>query len=168
MSKKIQPIIAGKLLIGRHEWCTLPELDIPFIKAKIDTGAKTSAIHAFNIRTKVIKKQITAIFDVHPIQADTETTITCTAPIVDERDIMSSNGHKETRFIIQTAMVLGKHTWPIELSLSNRDPLKYRLLLGREALKSKVLIDPDHSSYQSKVTQKQLEVAYGCLPPKKT
>ena len=160
MTTQLKKSIAGKLLIGRHEWCSFPDLGIPLIKGKVDTGAKTSAIHAFNIKTRKQGRQKIAVFDIHPIQGDNETCITCKAPIIDEREIMSSNGHKENRYIIQTKMTLGNKTWDIELSLSNRDPLRYRLLLGREALRSRVLIDPDHTSHQRKVSKKALEKIY--------
>ena len=153
MIEKYEKKIGDKLLIGRHEWCALPELNIPLIKGKVDTGAKTSAIHAFDITTKMIDGQLHAQFLVFPIQGDNEHSVACCAPVIDERDIMSSNGHKETRLIIQTKLSLGDQSWPIQVSLSNRDPLKYRLLLGREALSTRVLIDPNHTSYQKKVSK---------------
>lgn len=155
MTKKLIKTVDGRLLIGRAEWCALPLLHIPLIKGKVDTGAKTSAIHAFNIQTIVKNQKRYAKFDVHPIQANTDICVHCCAPIADIRDIMSSNGHKERRLVIQTNLTLGDKTWSIEVSLSNRDPLKYRFLLGREALKTRVLIDPDHTSYQKKVTGKK-------------
>jgi len=160
MSVKLRKIIENKLLIGKDEWCELPELKIPLIKAKVDTGAKTSAIHAFNIKKIIRRQKYFATFDMHPLQANTTLTIHCCALIIDERDIMSSNGHKEKRLIIQTDLTLGKQTWPIEISLSNRDPLKYRFLLGREALKSRVLIDPDHTHYQKKATKRKIMEIY--------
>lgn len=165
MKKKSTKKMGNKLLIGRHEWCSFPDLCIPLIKGKVDTGAKTSAIHAFNIKMKSKKNKQYAIFDVYPIQSNADIVITCRAPVIDERHIMSSNGHKEARLIIQTKLILGDESWPIELSLSNRDPLKYRLLLGREALRSRVLIDPDHTSYQKKISKKTLIATYSA-PPK--
>lgn len=153
MSKsKKKKVVDGKLLIGRYEWCALPDLNIPIIKGKVDTGAKTSAIHAFNIKHQIINKKPHALFDIHPLQSNTDICINCRAPIIDERDIMSSNGHIEKRYIIETLFELGDHAWMIELSLSNRDPLKFRLLLGRQALRKRVLIDPDHASYQRCIT----------------
>ncbi|MES2203590.1 MAG: RimK/LysX family protein [Pseudomonadota bacterium] len=140
----------NKILVGRSEWCGLPELNIPLIKAKIDTGAKTSAIHAFDICSKVIDHKPYASFKVHPLQGDTHITITCEAPIIDERYIMSSNGHKEHRYIIMTSLKLGKHVYQIELSLSNRDPLTFRLLLGREALNKRMIVDPSVTCQQGK------------------
>lgn len=141
-----------KLLIGRDEWCQLPDLHIPAIKAKIDTGAKTSALHAFNIK-RIQKNQKRYVkFDIHPLQGDDHTLVTCRAPIVDERHIMSSSGHIEHRYVIQTTVAIGNQQWLIEVTLSNRDPLRYRMLLGREALNSRVLIDPNLTCHQKKIT----------------
>ena len=137
-----------KLLVGRDEWCRLPDLHITAIKAKIDTGARTSALHAFNI--KPIKKDHKRYvkFDIHPMQGDDHVLITCKAPIFDERHIMSSSGHIEHRYVIQTTLTIGGQSWPIEMTLSNRDPLRYRMLLGREALNNRVLIDPNLTCHQ--------------------
>lgn len=160
MNKKKQKTIGDKLLIGRHEWCALEQLHIPFIKGKVDTGAATSAIHAFNIQAVTERRKLFALFDVHPLQGNTDIVVHCKAPIIDERVIMSSNGQKETRYIIQTQLKLNQHTWKIEVSLSNRDPLKYRFLLGRQALRNRVLIDPDHTNFQKRVTKKDILRAY--------
>lgn len=131
-----------KQLIGRHEWCLLPDLPLPPIKAKIDTGAKTSALHAFHI--KIIDKNGVdhVSFDIHPIQGDSHTTQSCVYPLHSECHVRSSNGIKEHRYAIKTHLTLGDKTWPIKLTLSNRDPLRYRMLLGREALNGEVIIDP--------------------------
>ncbi|NKB47658.1 MAG: ATP-dependent zinc protease [Legionellales bacterium] len=133
-------IIHKKLLIGRNEWCQLPGLNIPAIRAKIDTGAKTSAIHAFNI--KPLHRETYVRFDVHPLQGDESILIHCQAPILDKRYIMSSNGHKEHRYVIVTSLKIDGQCWDIELTLSNRDPLRHRMLLGRQALNHRVVIDP--------------------------
>lgn len=130
------------------------------IKAKIDTGAKTSAIHAFNISYKKINNVDTVFFDVHPLQSNNTLVIHCQAPVVDKRNIMSSNGQQEKRYVISSEMTLAGQTWPIELTLSNRDPLKYRLLIGREALSNKVLIDPSLSCHQKHMTSKEALLLY--------
>lgn len=147
--------IKKRLLIGRDEWCQLPDLHLPAIKAKIDTGAKTSALHAFNI--KPVKKRHAKFvrFDIHPLQSDDKTLVSCIAPLIDERHIMSSSGHIEHRYVILTTLVMGEEQWKIEVTLSNRDPLRYRLLLGREALNSRVLIDPSLSCHQKKIKHKK-------------
>lgn len=150
--KKIMEI-QNKLLIGRSEWCALPLLNIPLIKAKIDTGAKTSALHALNIECDYINGQPCVHYDIHPIQGNDEVIVRCTSLVVDRRMIMSSNGHKENRYVISTSLSLGAKTWPIELTLSNRAPLRFRLLLGREALNRRVMIDPNLNYHQGKPVQ---------------
>lgn len=145
----------NKLLIGRDEWLCFEELALPLIKAKIDTGAKTSAIHAFNIHYKKHNAIDMVYFDVHPLQGNTTQTVHCQAPVIDRRNIMSSNGHQEKRYVISLLMNIANQCWPIELTLSNRGPLKYRLLIGREALKCRVLIDPSLSCHQKKITNKE-------------
>ena len=120
--------IGDKLLIGRAEWIVFPELSIPAIKAKIDTGAKTSSLHALNIKTKWIHHTEIVVFDVYPLQANDQTIIHCRAPVIDRRLIMSSNGSKENRYVIKTRISLAAMTWEIEVPLSDRDPIKYRML----------------------------------------
>lgn len=151
------PLTDKLLLVGRCEWCALPDIAIPAIKAKIDTGAKTSAIHAFDIHSE---DQRHVFFKVHPLQANTEIIVECCAPIVDQRYIMSSNGHKEHRYIIMTKLRLGAAVTDIELSLSNRDPLTFRLLLGREALSQRMLIDPSLTCVQGRHKRKVAEALY--------
>ena len=152
--------MVDKLLIGRNEWCQLPDLQIPVIKAKIDTGAKTSAIHAFNIRPVTENQQTWVLFDIYPLQGNTNPRLTCRAPVVDVRAIMSSNGHKEHRYIVKTNLQLADKVWQVELSLSNRDPLRFRLLLGREALKNFVLIDPNLSCHLGDFKKSELSALY--------
>lgn len=142
MNKYKIEIIDDKILIGRHEWCQLPKLHIPATRAKIDTGAKTSAIHAFNIKQKNLHGKPYVYFDMHPLQHNEEVSISCHAPVVDQRMIISSNGSKELRYVIETSLSMAGHEWNIELTLSSRDQLRFRLLLGREALNKRVLIDP--------------------------
>ena len=153
-------MIGDKLLIGRNEWCQLPDLKIPAIKAKIDTGAKTSAIHAFNIKPTLRKGVKYVYFDVNPIQGNDDFLISCKAPVLDERHITSSNGHKEHRYVITTPIKMGDQYWDIELTLSNRDPLRYRMLLGREALNNRVLIHPGITCSQGKIPKKVLTKTY--------
>lgn len=153
-------MMADKLLIGRHEWCALPAFKIPAIKAKIDTGAKTSSIHAFNIKKKYIKDVEYVYFDIHPLQGNNRLTISAKAPVIDERKITSSNGHKELRYVIATTLSMANRSWLIEVTLSNRDPLRYRMLLGRQALNTKVIIDPHLSCHQKKLSSQQLKRIY--------
>jgi hypothetical protein len=155
--KKIEKL----LLIGWREWCQLPQLHIPAIKAKIDTGARTSALHAFDMRLHVRKGQRYVRFSVYPIQGNTSLVVHCESPLVEERAIMSSNGHREHRYIILTQITLAHQTREIELSLSNRDPLKFRMLLGREALKNFALVDASRSFCQGRIRKIELKKLYG-------
>ncbi len=155
-----QLTIKNRLLIGRDEWCELPDLHIPAIKAKIDTGAKTSALHAFNIRPVKKNHKHFVRFDMHPLQGNDNTIVSCIAPLIDERHIMSSSGHIEHRYVISTAVVIGDQQWEMQVTLSNRDPLRYRMLLGREALNSRVLIDPSLSCHQKKIKYKKAMKLY--------
>ena len=139
-----------KIMVGRCEWCSLPDLAIPRIKAKMDTGARTSALHAFNIHTETVENKRYALFSIHPLQRNALLTHHCRALILEQRAIMSSNGHKENRYIVQTTLQLGEHCYTIELSLSNRDPLRFRLLLGREALNKRMVVDPSLVHQQRK------------------
>ena len=162
MVRNVSPkIINDKLLLGRCEWCQLPELDIPIIKAKIDTGAKTSSLHAFNIK-KTFKQSVEYVsFDLHPIQGNDQTIVTCCAKVIDERPIMSSNGHIENRLVIKTQLKIADYEWSIEVTLSNRDPLRYRMLLGRESLADRVLIDPSINCNQRKIKKSEVFKRYG-------
>lgn len=148
------PHAFDKLLIGRSEWCRLPKLKLPAIKAKIDTGAKTSALHALNIKPFRQKGQTWVYFDVYPLQGNQQVLVACKAPVLGRRLVMSSNGHKENRYVIETALGLGEHCWKIQLTLANRDPLRFRLLLGREALGSRFLIDPNSVHRQGYLKKK--------------
>ncbi len=134
-----------KLIVGSQEWCSLPDLNIPAIKARVDSGAKTSSIHAFNIHPFKRDSQPWVSFEVHPIQNDRKTSIRCEAPIIDRRHVKSSSGSSEKRFVIMSTLVLGGNTWKIELTLNNRDSMGYRMLLGREAMKERMLVDPASS-----------------------
>jgi len=141
--------VAGKprepFLIGWREWAGLPELcDIP-VKAKIDTGARTSAIHAWNIKRFEKDGAPWVSFELHPVQKDNRTRIACTAPIHDVREVRSSDGATQTRIVIRTRLKLGGRSWPIELTLARRDQMGFRMLIGRTALKRRVLIDPAKS-----------------------
>lgn len=140
-------------IIGFREWISLPDLDMVAIKGKIDTGAKTSSLHAFDIKVVKRKDQRWVKFKVHPIQKNSDVVVSCAALLVDRRVVTDSGGHKELRFVIRTTMLLGPHRKEIELTLSNRESMKYRMLIGREALKQ-FYIDPSQS-YLLKKSQKQ-------------
>jgi ribosomal protein S6--L-glutamate ligase len=147
--------LEDKLVVGWHEWCSLPKLGLPAIKAKIDTGAKTSALHAFDIEYYRKNHKDFVRFYIHPVQGDDDLIIRCRAKIIDTRVVMSSNGHKEERFVISTPLTINGRGWDIEVTLSNRDPLTFRMLLGREAMARQVIVDPHRKDIQGKLSKKQ-------------
>ncbi|MEL7489026.1 MAG: RimK/LysX family protein, partial [Pseudomonadota bacterium] len=134
-----------KPVIGWREWVTLPDLGGPAIKAKIDTGARTSALHAFRIRPFEKNGVPHVAFFVHPVQHRKRPEIACEAPILEQRAVKSSNGQSEMRYVIETRAVLGDKTFSIELTLTNRDELGFRMLIGREALRGRFLVDSGKS-----------------------
>jgi len=134
----------GSLVIGWREWVALPELGIDRIKAKIDTGARTSALHAFAVRAFRDRGTKYACFGVHPLQRDRETEIWCTAEIIDERRVADSGGHREWRYVIGTHLHMSGSTWPIELTLTARDTMLFRMLVGRTAIPG-LRVDPMRS-----------------------
>lgn len=133
------------LIVGWREWVGLPDLGIDGIKAKIDTGARTSAIHAWNIVREERGDGPWVRFDLHPLQRNNRIVVACAAPLCDERTVRNSGGHAERRYVVRTRLRLGGETWPIELSLTNRDQMGFRLLLGRTALEGRFRIDPGRS-----------------------
>lgn len=131
--------------IGWREWLSLPQLQIPRIKAKVDTGARTSALHAFDLDYFEHDAVLMVRFKVHPLQRDTHCTIEAIAPVVDKRAVRNSGGHAQERPVIKTQAVLGPQRWDIELTLTNRDVMGFRMLLGREAVRHRFLVDPGKS-----------------------
>ena len=134
-----------KSIIGWREWVALPDLKIPAIKAKIDTGAKTSSLHAFDIRVFEADGGQKVRFGIHPLQRNTDIVIYCEADIKELRTVTDSGGHSEARYVICTTLSLGNQRWPIEMTLARRDNMKYRMLLGRSALRGRLLIDLDRA-----------------------
>lgn len=134
-----------RAIIGWREWAALPELGVDRINAKIDTGAKTSAIHAFRAKCVETDDGPVVEFFLHPRRRRKKPEIFCRAPLIDTRLIKSSNGQTEERFVIKTPLRMGDQTWKIELSLTNRDAMGYRILIGRDALEKRFLIQSDAS-----------------------
>lgn len=139
---------APTLTLGWQEWVSLPLLGLPAIKAKIDTGARTSALHAFDLEPA---GDGLIAFKVHPMPRRPELVVQCRARLVDTRDITSSNGERERRIVIETDIEIAGRRWPIEVSLTNRSLMRARMLLGRQALARHVLIDPAASLLQPRL-----------------
>ena len=134
--------MTNKITVGWREWLALPELGIDKIKAKVDTGARTSCIHAFRVEEFIQDEQVWVRFWVHPIQDDNDTEIQCQAKVIDQRTVTDSGGHQEQRYVIQTQLLIGGQQWPIEATLTNRDTMKFRMLLGRQAMRNRFTVNP--------------------------
>ena len=144
------PTEQAKPTLGWREWITLPELNITHIKAKIDTGARSSALHAFAIEPYRKAGQRWVMFAIHPQQNNTDIIIECHAPIKDRRMVSDSGGHKQRRYVIETPLLLGSAIISAEMTLTNRDSMLFRMLIGRTSLNDRFLIDPSASYCQGK------------------
>lgn len=136
-------------IIGWREMLALPDLHINRIKAKIDTGARTSALHAFNYQEFLQDDKTMIRFAIHPIQRDNKTTVVATAELLEYRKITSSVGHAQVRPVILTTIKLGRYCWQIEITLTNRDVMGFRMLLGRQGVRDRFLVNPGKSFLQS-------------------
>lgn len=134
------PEATQQLQFGWEEWISLPDLGVPALRAKVDTGARTSALHAFDIETFGPASKPKVRFTVHPIPGRDDLVIPCSAPIVDRREVTSSNGEKELRYVIESNLSVNGDSWPIEITLTNRATMQSRMLLGRQALKDHITI----------------------------
>jgi len=133
--------LANRRVVGWREWVALPQLGLPAIEAKVDTGAKTSSLHAFALDYFEENGKRRVCFGVHPLRDDDLEVFAC-ADVVDDRVVVSSNGHEEHRFVIRTPVTLAGETWPIELTLTDRREMRYRMLLGRQAMQGRLAVDP--------------------------
>ncbi|VXD21358.1 ATP-dependent zinc protease family protein [Planktothrix paucivesiculata] len=136
------------LTIGWREWVALPGLGIGEIKAKIDTGAPSSSLHAFDIHILEFKNKQRVRFKIHPIQRNTVNTVSAEVDLIEYRTVRNSGGLMELRPVILTNIEMMGKQWLIELTLTNRDAMGFRMLLGRQAIKGRFLIDC-HQSFLS-------------------
>ena len=158
----------NKIILGSEEWCSFPELGIPAIKARVDSGAKTSALHAINI-APFVKDGINWVkFDINPIQNNLKTVIHCEALLIDKRVVKSSSGFREQRYVIQSNINIGSDLWAIEMTLTNRDSMGFRMLLGREAMSGRILVDPQQQYLLGQNTTENLKDLYVNAIPNKS
>ena len=132
-------------LAGWREWVSLPGLGVPWIKAKLDTGARTSALHAFDLEEVEVDGVRSVRFWVHPWQATDDDPVEATCPVLDVREVRSSSGHSEERFVVPMEVALVGRTVTAEVTLSRRDEMGFRMLVGREALRQGYAVDPGRS-----------------------
>lgn len=150
-----------KRIAGWREWISLPDLGVGEIKVKLDTGARTSALHAFDLETFSRGGAPWVRFAIHPMQRIDDFALQCEAPIIDMRQVTNSGGGSEKRYFIETTLGLGGEQWPIEISLTNRDQMGFRMLLGRTAMKGRLIVDPVGSyrlgKHKRKIKRKRLK-----------
>lgn len=136
---------AGLVTIGWREWTALPEWGVPHLKAKVDTGARTSSLHAFNLEWFEREGKAWVRFEIHPWQRSAEESIAAEAPVIDTRDVKNSSGGIDRRPIIQTVVVIAGHEIEAEVTLTRRDEMGFRMLIGREAIRRRFLVDSGRS-----------------------
>lgn len=136
---------APPAVLGWREWVGLPDLGVEVVKAKLDTGARTSSLHAFRMKRFERDGEAMVRFEVHPLQRSTASAQTVEAVMVEERSVRSSSGQEELRPVIMTRVELAGERWPIELTLTRRDTMGFRMLLGRQALRGRAVVDPGRS-----------------------
>lgn len=142
--------------IGWREWVSLPDLGVHAVKAKIDTGARSSALHAFDVEQFERSGRAMVRFQAHPIQRNDDYIVTAEAALLEERLVRNSGGQAEMRPVIETAVQVGGVMWTIELTLTNRDDMGFRMLLGRQAVRRRYLVDPGRSFLQPLPDQHRL------------
>lgn len=142
--------MAEQMVIGWREWVGFPDLGIPQIKAKVDTGARTSCLHAFLVEPFERNGVAWVRFDIHPNQRSSKDVLSCAAPVLDRRLVRDSGGHEELRYVIETAISIGELTHTAEVTLTDRDSMKFRVLLGRTAMEGRYIVNPGKSYLRGK------------------
>lgn len=137
--------MTNKLIVGAIEVCHLPELGIKNLSVRVDTGAQTSSIHVDNLKKITKKGKPWVEFDIHPNLYDVNEVTRCESRIKDIRWVKSSNGTRQQRFVIETDFEIGEQRWPILITLTDRSDMTYMMLLGREGMKDKILVDPSQN-----------------------
>ncbi len=147
----------ARLDVGWREWVSLPELGLPAVKAKIDTGARTSALHAHDIAEERGEDGTALVgFTVQPLQRDGSVAVRCRAPLVDRRSVTDSGGHRAERWVIRTQLVMGTRSRSVEITLVDRGDMLFRMLVGRTALVPDVGVDPARSFLLGRVSARPL------------
>lgn len=146
-------------ILGWREWLALPELGIPAIKAKVDTGARSSALHAASVEPIGGPDGDWVRFRVHPVKSRPDIVVEGEAPVLDRRVVSDSGGHREQRIFIRTLVAAGDTRWPIEINLTDRETMLFPMLLGRTAMAGRVRVDPE-CSYLLGRPDEELRQAY--------
>ncbi len=153
MSKKL-------ITVGWIELASLPELSIPAIRVKVDTGARTSALHVTNLERFERQGEGFASFDVHPMRRYQAHTVRCQAPVIGEKKVKSSGGHVQIRPVVVTSLCIAGQTWTIQVTLTNREKMRFKMLLGREAMREKIEVDPGAQYLQGYQSHKSMMSTY--------
>lgn len=145
-------------VLGWREWIGFPDLGIAQIKAKVDTGARTSCLHAFLVEPFEQEGMPWVRFAIHPSQNNASEVISCTAPVLEKRVVRDSGGHEELRYVIETRISIGDRVHTVEVTLTDRDTMKFRVLLGRTAIRNQYVVDSSRSYVRGKKKRKPKKV----------